>query len=307
MTPPLRESALPGYNRRSRPREALTHYLQYGFSHLMMYVFGRFNFVRSAMAWIYSRRLTIQPRTSGTTTIENVNCGMAAAEIARDGIYAGLTLRKEIVDQFVLYTHTATCYGDKTKDFGFLYKDKGIIEQESGCQFSLGRYDYTLNLCPALRSLASDPQLIAIARGYLQAEPVLIGARMWWSFAASRNAAREEAGGQQFHYDLDGYRAVTFFFYLTDTGPDSGPHLYIRGSHIQKPLKHLVSIYKQRSDAEIEKHYAPERQFVVCGRAGFGFAEDTFGYHKGLPPENGDRLVVQVRYGLRDYGTGRED
>ena len=41
--------------------------------------------------------------------------------------------------------------------------------------------------------------------------------------------------------------------------------------------------------------------------AGSGFAEDIFGFHKGLHPESGHRLIVQVRYGLRDYGTGREN
>ena len=35
--------------------------------------------------------------------------------------------------------------------------------------------------------------------------------------------------------------------------------------------------------------------------------DDIFGFHKGLSPESGDRLIVQVRYGLRDYGTGRHD
>jgi hypothetical protein len=66
-------------------------------------------------------------------------------------------------------------------------------------------------------------------------------------------------------------------------------------------------MYKGRSDAEIESSYGLERQIVSCGRAGSGFAEDIFGFHKGLHPESGDRLIVQVRYGLRDYGTGRND
>jgi hypothetical protein len=232
---------------------------------------------------------------------------MAGAQIAKNGIYPGLRLRKEIVGRFMEYADRAPCFADNSDDFSFLYSEKEKAEQEAGRKFRLGRYDYTLNACSALQALASDSQLLAIARAYLEAEPVLIGARMWWSFALPGEKTKEAAGGQQFHYDLDGYRAVTFFFYLTDTGPDCGPHLYIRGSHRQKPLRHLVSMYKMRTDAEIETYYGPERQVLVCGPAGFGFAEDTFGFHKGLPPESRDRLVVQVRYGLRDYGTGRND
>jgi len=50
-----------------------------------------------------------------------------------------------------------------------------------------------------------------------------------------------------------------------------------------------------------------ERQVVCCGPAGSGFAEDIFGFHKGLHPESGDRLITQIRYELRDYGTGHND
>jgi hypothetical protein len=130
---------------------------------------------------------------------------------------------------------------------------------------------------------------------------------MWWSFAASADPKQQMDVGQGFHYDLDGYRALAFFFYLTDVGSSNGAHLYIRGSHVQKSLRHLVSLYRGREDAEIEKYYEPERQVIVCGPAGFGFAEDIFGFHKGLHPNSGDRLILQVRYGIRDYGTGRND
>jgi hypothetical protein len=130
---------------------------------------------------------------------------------------------------------------------------------------------------------------------------------MWWSFAGPTDGNREKASGQGFHYDIDGYRALAFFFYLTDVGPSNGPHVYIRGSHAKKRLRHLVTMYKGRSDAEIESSYGLERQIVSCGAAGSGFAEDIFGFHKGLHPEIGDRLIVQVRFGLRDYGTSRED
>jgi hypothetical protein len=113
--------------------------------------------------------------------------------------------------------------------------------------------------------------------------------------------------GQGFHYDIDGYRALAFFFYLTDVGPSNGPHVYVRGSHTKKLLRHIVSLYKGRTDAEIESVYGLERQVVCHGPAGSGFAEDIFGFHKGVHPQSGDRLIVQLRFGLRDYGTGHND
>jgi len=42
-------------------------------------------------------------------------------------------------------------------------------------------------------------------------------------------------------------------------------------------------------------------RWVVRGSAGVGFAEDIFCFYKGLHPERGDRLMLQLRYGIRSY------
>jgi hypothetical protein len=76
----------------------------------------------------------------------------------------------------------------------------------------VGRLDYALQTCPEVQSLTSDPTIIAIARKYLGCKPVFLGTRMWWNFATEASASEQMALGQGFHYDLDGYRAVAFFF-----------------------------------------------------------------------------------------------
>jgi hypothetical protein len=282
-------------------------YFAHGPRHLLMYVFGRFGAIRSLVVWIYSLRAA-QPRpASGPTLIEDVDVDDAARKLSQDGLFPGLQLRSEVVEQLLAFSSVATCFGNRKPDLPFRYHDKAIAEQRSAQTFGTASYNQALRASPVIQSLTTDPQLIAIARRYLRTEPVLIGARMWWSFAASADPKRQIEMGPGFHYDIDGYRAVAFFFYLTDVGLSNGPHLYIRGSNSQKSLRHLLSLYKSREDAEIEKYYGPERQVILCGPAGFGFAEDIFGFHKGLHPKSGDRLILQVRYGIRDYGTGRND
>jgi hypothetical protein len=282
-------------------------YLKGGPSHFLMYVFGRFRFVRSVMVWIYSLRRTKAQSVAGPTLVADVDANDAARKLRQDGFYPGLQLRGEVVEQLLTFSSMATCFGEGEAEFPFRYGDRHIAEQESGQTFRLGRYNFAFQASPVLQALASDTQLLAIARKYLRTEPVLLGVRMWWSFPGPAASAEQMKAGQGFHYDIDGYRALTFFFYLTDVGLSSGPHVYVRGSHMKKLLKHTVSMYKGRGDAEIERSYGRERQIVCCGPAGSGFAEDIFGFHKGLHPESGDRLILQVRYGLRDYGTGRND
>jgi Phytanoyl-CoA dioxygenase (PhyH) len=282
-------------------------YLKHGPGHFFMYAFGRFRVVRSFMVWAYSLRNTRPLAGDRPTLVEDVDVDEAARTIDQDGFFPGLRLRKEVVEQLLAFSSMATCYADGNPDLPFRHGEKEIIERQSGRNLKLGKFLHAFSASPVLQALASDPQLRAIARKYLRTEPVLVSARMWWSFSGPTDARQQMRDGQGFHYDIDGYRALAFFFYLTDVGPTNGPHVYVRGSHTRKLLRHIASIYKGRKDAEIEKVYGLERQVVCCGPAGSGFAEDIFGFHKGQHPESGDRLIVQLRYGLRDYGTGHND
>jgi hypothetical protein len=282
-------------------------YLKHGPGHFLMYALGRFGVVRSFMVWVYSLRRTKAISTARPTLVQDVEVNEAARKIREDGFFPELHLRNETVEQLLTFASMATCFAEGNPDLPFHYDDKNVVERQSGKIFKLGKYNHAFSASPVLQALAADPQLLAIARNYLRTEPVLVCARMWWSFAGPTDPEQQMKDGQGFHYDIDGYRALAFFFYLTDVGPSNGPHIYVRGSHTKKLLKHVLSIYKGRSDDEIEKTYGRERQIVCCGSAGSGFAEDIFGFHKGLHPQSGDRLIVQVRFGLRDYGTGHND
>jgi hypothetical protein len=283
-------------------------YLKHGPGHFFMYVFGRFRAVRSVMVWIYSLKSPAKSVAADVpSSLQTIDIDSAVASIRKEGFFPGLTLRPEVIEQLLTFSSMATCFGEGKSHLPFRYADKDIVEQQSGLRFKLGRYNHALHASPVLQSLATDPQLLAIARRYLNTEPVLIGARMWWSFSGPADAKSKKEAGQGFHYDLDGYRAIAFFFYLTDVGPENGPHVYVRGTHSTKAFKHVVSLHKGRNDDEIERRYGAEKQEICCGASGTGFAEDIFGFHKGQHPEKGERLLVQLRYGLRDYGTGQDD
>jgi Phytanoyl-CoA dioxygenase (PhyH) len=210
-------------------------------------------------------------------------------------------LRADVLEELQRFSCTETCYAEEDFQIPFSFSEKAAAEQRYGRKLKVGRFDDVLQTNRAIQNLAADPTLLAIARDYLGAEPALLGSRMWWSFASEADAVQQRTLGQGFHYDLDGYRALAFFFYLTDVTLANGPHILVSGSHKQKPLKALVSLHKSRSDAEITAWYGEQRQMVLCGSAGEGFAEDIFCFHKGLHPKSGDRLILQLRFGLRNY------
>jgi hypothetical protein len=229
--------------------------------------------------------------------IDDLDVDYVVARIRRDGICDGLVLRRDVIDEFLKLSSQLTCYGDGNVESSFYYGSEASRSEA----FRLGKYNSALSRVPILRALASDQQLLAIARQYLGTEPALIGARMWWSFAGPADTVQKVKAGQGFHYDIDGYRGLTFFFYLTEVTLLSGPHVYVRGTHRRKSWRHLVSLSRTRSDKEVEEKYGADHQITLCGPPGSGFAEDIFGFHKGLHPEIDDRLIVQIRYGLRAY------
>ena len=56
--------------------------------------------------------------------------------------------------------------------------------------------------------------------------------------------------------------------------------------------------FQQYRDAEIQEKYGTERTIVATGKAGFGFAVDTSGIHKGAVPKREPRLMLQIQYSL---------
>jgi hypothetical protein len=86
---------------------------------------------------------------------------------------------------------------------------------------------------------------------------------------------------QGFHYDLDDYRCVAFFFHLTPVDEFSGPHVYVKGSHKRKPIRMLLAPSRQCSDQDMVMRYGAENVVTLCGPPGFGFASDPVWLSQG--------------------------
>ena len=48
-------------------------------------------------------------------------------------------------------------------------------------------------------------------------------------------------------------------------------------------------------------YYLSENFLTITGSAGFGFIEDPFCLHRGIPPLTRDRLMLCLNYGLVNY------
>jgi hypothetical protein len=143
--------------------------------------------------------------------------------------------------------------------------------------------------CPYLLALSNSPALLDLARQYLGCTPTLSGLSARWSFPG------ESASGdvQKFHRDSEDWLAFRIMVYLTPVDDASGPHVYVRGTHLDRRTARLPVL----DDAAVHARFGA-RIARQTGAQGFGFAVDTAGLHKGETPRRAARLLLSFQYSI---------
>ncbi len=252
---------------------------------------ARIGWVRTLSSIGYRPRHNVQselfPNADPTEILRSLN---------QDGIWQGFKLPQIILDEILDYTRRMPTYGNRDPNLGFYVKDIDAVQKKTGLNFTLASYFNTLGQCSAIQQVAQDLVLNEVARRYIGPRARHLGTNIWWSYANDSLGFKERNEfAQLFHYDLDDYKFIKFFFYLTDVDEESGPHVYVRGSHKKKPLSHLYPM-RRLQDFEVESSYPKSDILTLTGKAGDGFVEDTFAIHKGAAPARKNRLLLQLYY-----------
>lgn len=146
--------------------------------------------------------------------------------------------------------------------------------------------------CQEANDLAHHEDLVNIAAQYLGKEPKLFNVHAWWSFPPNTDDYVHNYG---YHYDIDSVKFVKFFIYLTDVDLDSGPHVIVANTHKKKTW--FQKRNRRLSEDQAVSSFPKEDINIMTGKAGEGFFEDTFAYHKGTTPKK-PRLIFQVEYSI---------
>ena len=181
--------------------------------------------------------------------------------------------------------------------------------------YSMAGYNYGQVLgAPHMLDTLNDPRLIDVIEAFMGCVPTLYSLHGWWSFPASRP---ELIHSQYFHRDIDDYRFLALFLYLTDVGHAGGPHQVIAGSQTVDGTKRLIDRAKaagkdingfdatdsfaasagEQFSNNCERLFG-DRVFDATGPAGTMWLVNTMALHRGLMPLNSPRLIVCARYGL---------
>jgi len=168
------------------------------------------------------------------------------------------------------------------------------------------RYDYEpsdlLNL-PDVQALLSDGSLLTVVQDYLGSAPIADVLSMWWHTNFSKHP--DSTAAQFFHFDMDRFKWVKIFIYLTDVGPDNGPHAFVQGSHATGgiPSHILHRGYVRVSDEEVAANYPAEKISSITAPRGSIILEDTRGLHKGTHVTGDPRLLLQLQFSNDLFGT----
>jgi len=105
---------------------------------------------------------------------------------------------------------------------------------------------------------------------------------------------------QRWHRDFEEIRMCKMFIYLSDVTEESGPFVYIRGSHLGGPWR---SVFPQKPgkgcyppDGGVEKKIPKSTQLICTGKAGTIVFADTTGLHRGGYGKAGGRIMFTAGY-----------
>jgi hypothetical protein len=220
--------------------------------------------------------------------------------IYEQGYCKGISLQPERVRDLLSFAYAHPCYGNRNKTYPVVVDSRSAADQEFVGIYRIASYLEHQETCEAIQSLRYDPLVLEIAQAYLNCPPVYHNCELLWSFPAL------EKGGtiatQSFHHDLNDYRSIKFFFYLTDvSAATDGPHVYIRGTHRCRKFLHQLLPQRYFGDQVFVNTYGEGNCIPVYGSAGTGFIGDPYCLHKGSLPQSRGRLMLQLEFRTHNY------
>lgn len=237
---------------------------------------------------------------AGDTMFKGVERDTVVEALRTQGLFSGLVLPQEVHEEIHAFACRTPCFGNFDRRIEFMPREHAEAERLFGRSLLSGHYFERILDCEAALAIQKDPLLLDVARHYLGGQARLITTRVWWSFPTGKasDADKNLASLGKYHFDLDDWRMLKFFFYLVPVDAGTGPHVYVRGSHRRRALKHQLTLLVGHPAEEVLDVYGPQSPVTLTGGAGLGFVEDPFGFHMGTVPASTPRLMMEVGFGV---------
>ena len=224
----------------------------------------------------------------------NIDVNKSILNLNKDGVCLDLSLKKEILENIIDYINN--------KEFNFNRDKKRKINFKDRYNF---KDLYILNyMNPHLeneniKKILLNKNVIKVIKSYLGVNPILEWSQIYWSMPyKDENDNHISPPNNEFgyHYDIDGFKFLKIFFYLTNVEKDDGPHVFVKNTG----EKNLFKLLNRRINEDVITKKFNNQNKIIVGKKGSGFIEDTSFYHKGTAPIN-ERGVLTCLYNISKW------
>ena len=153
---------------------------------------------------------------------------------------------------------------------------------------------------PGMVELINHPRLLTLVQEILGCQPTLSEVALWWLYhnydpeEEANNHTGYASSPLEYHRDIDNWRVVRVFLYLTDVDAEAGPHSYLKGTQLmQLPIFRRVNLAPHQP-----LHRLLQNRLDITGPAGTLIVMDPFGLHRAIVPKTRDRLMLAFSYSL---------
>ena len=224
----------------------------------------------------------------------NINTENSINSLNKDGISLGISINEETLNKIIKYLND--------KKFNFNRDPKKKINFQDRHKF---KDLYILNYMNphlennTIKEILLNEEIIKVIKSYLGVDPILEWSQIYWSMPYRDDEGKflsppnNEFG---YHYDIDGFKFVKIFFYLTEVNENDGPHVFIKNTGKKTFFK---ALNRRLSDTVINEKFI-DQSVTIIGKKGIGFIEDTSFYHKGTAPIN-ERGILTCLYNVSKW------
>lgn len=281
-------------------------YLKQDPSFFLMKYLARFCFFRGRVAVDHISAETLPKNLESSDLSLDHSLSDAIDQLNRDGYYSGFRLSQENINTLLDFAYSHPCYANRDPNHEIRVQSLDYSDLCLEPKIKYASYLHNQESCPVVQRLKEDPLILSIAQQYLGRHPVYMHSDLLWSFPQPVNKRERLAAAQVFHCDINDYRSLKFFFYLTTVSEQDGAHIYIQGTHRHRYFidQLLGQRLASKADDKIIQNYGKDKIITVTGSSGLGFVGDPYCIHRGSTlVGHRNRLLLQIEFGLFKYNT----
>ena len=117
------------------------------------------------------------------------------------------------------------------------FKDENINSYVTRLKnIGISRLTSTINLNEQsrLNEFITSPEILNLAKGYLNSDKISINATFFVSNPIKITEEEKYRNAQYFHWDNDFTKFFKMYIYLNDVDENTGPHIFVPGTHKNK-------------------------------------------------------------------------